>query len=183
MAYRKHEPDRILRAAVETALESGFAALTFGAVGRRLGISDRTVVYYFPTKSDLTAAVLQVLGQRLQETISDALGSGRLTPQELLRRSWPVLAAPANDRVFALFFEVVGLASDNSEPYATAVQTLIANWADWLEPRILTRPGQDARSVAFAVLAQVDGLLLLRNIAGAEAATAAAEVLSISCKK
>lgn len=177
MRYRKHEPDDILRAAVETALESGFAALTYGAVGRRMGISDRTVVYYFPTKPDLTGAVLSVLGQRLQETIADALGAGAVTPQELLRRTWPVLAAPEHDRVFALFFEVVGLASDDTEPYRSAVRALVANWADWLEPRIVAPPGHDARSVALAALAQVDGLLLLRNVAGAEAATAAADVL------
>lgn len=159
MRYRRHAPDNILRAAVETALESGFAALTYGAVGRRLGISDRTVVYYFPTKPDLTGAVLGVLGQRLQETVAGALGAGAVTPEELLRRVWPVLAAPANDRVFALFFEVVGLASDGTEPYRSAVRALVANWADWLEPRIVAPPGHDTRAAALAALAQVDGLL------------------------
>ena len=177
MRYRRHAPDDILRAAVETALESGLAALTFGAVGRRLGISDRTVVYYFPTKPDLTGAVLGVLGHRLQETVAGALGAGAVTPQELLQRTWPVLGAPANDRVFALFFEVVGLASDGAEPYRSAVRALVANWTDWLEPRIVAPPGHDARAAALAALVQVDGLLLLRNVAGAEAAEAAADVL------
>ena len=177
MPYRRHSPDDILRAAVAVVTEQGFADLTFGAVGRRLGIRDRTVVYYFPTKSDLTGAVLGVLGGRLQETLAGAIGSGTLTPREVLVRLWPVLTAPTHDRVFGLFFEIVGLASAGTEPYRSAVRTLVAEWARWLEPRVLAPPGQDARATALATLAQIDGLLLLRNVAGAEAADAAARVL------
>ena len=60
MGYR-HSEAEILQAATEVALEAGMVGLTFGAVGQRLGISDRTVVYYFPTKPDLVMAVAGAL--------------------------------------------------------------------------------------------------------------------------
>jgi len=181
MSYRRHSPEEILNAAVETAMQEGLAALTFSAVGRRLGISDRTVVYYFPTKSDLTTAVLGVLGERLRDTVAGVLDAGSVAAQELLEQVWPVLATPANDRVFALFFEVVGLASDGSEPYRSAVRALVTDWGDWLEPRIVAAPGRSQRATALAALAQIDGLLLLRSVVDARTADLAADALMTDC--
>ncbi|MCK8115919.1 TetR/AcrR family transcriptional regulator [Anaerosoma tenue] len=177
MSYRRHSPEAILNAAVETAMQDGLASLTFSAVGRRLGISDRTVVYYFPTKSDLTTAVLGVLGERLRETVAGVLDAAPMTTRELLEQVWPILATPANDRVFALFFEVVGLGSDGSEPYRSAVRALVTDWCDWLEPRIVAASGRSRRATALGALAQIDGLLLLRSVADARTADLAADAL------
>ena len=172
MSHRRHSPHEILLAAVNTAMEKVLGALTYGSVGRRLGISDGTVVYYFPTKSDLATAVLSVLGKQLKETVAGALDAEPVRVGELLEHVWP-----ENDRVFNLFFQVVGLASDGSEPYRSAVRGLVSDWADWLEPRIVASAGcsQLAKlETALAALAQIDGLLLLRNVAGAGAAYLAA---------
>ena len=56
MGYR-HTKDDILDAAVATAFEDGLSQLTFGRVAKRRGISDRVVVYYFPTKDELVTEV------------------------------------------------------------------------------------------------------------------------------
>ena len=66
MGY-KHSRDDLLQAAIGLATTSGIGSLTFGAVGGRLGISDRTVVYYFPTKADMITSVIGALGAQLQE--------------------------------------------------------------------------------------------------------------------
>jgi AcrR family transcriptional regulator len=179
MAYRRHSRDDILRAAVVTAMDDGLSSLTYGAVALRLGISDRMVVYYFPTKTDLSAAVLGELGRRLQEAIAMALDERPITFEDLLARTWPVLATPANDRVFALFFQIVGLASDGSELYRSTVRALVAAWADWLEPRIIAPPDCSRRDAALAAVARIDGLLLVRRVLGARAANQAARVLML----
>ena len=179
MAYRRHSKDEILRAVVAIAMDEGLSALTYGAVARRLGISDRMVVYYFPTKTDLSTAVLGELSRQLQETVAVAVDEQPVTFERLLARTWPVLAAPASDRVFGLFFQVVGLASDGSEPYRSAVRTLVKGWADWLEPRIVVPAGCTRRGAALAALARIDGLLLLRRAAGARAANEAAQTMMI----
>jgi len=181
MAYRRHSRDEILRAAMATAMDEGLAALTYGAVARRLGISDRMVVYYFPTKTDLSTAVLGELSRQLQETVAVAVDEQPVTFERLLARTWPVLATPASDRVFGLFFQVVGLASDGSEPYRSTVRALIEGWADWLEPRIVAPVGCTRRGAALAALAQIDGLLLLRRTAGARAANQAVRAMTIGC--
>ena len=69
MGY-KHSHDEILTAAVDEAFAGGLSALTFARVARRAGTSDRIVVYYFPSKDELIAAVLAALGVRLQAALA-----------------------------------------------------------------------------------------------------------------
>lgn len=141
------------------------------------------VVYYFPSEIDLSTAVLGELSRQLQETVAVAVEEQPVTFERLLARTWPVLATPASDRVFGLFFQVVGLASDGSEPYRSAVRALMDGWADWLEPRIVAPAGCTPRGAALAALAQIDGLLLLRRTAGARAANQAVRAMTIDSSR
>lgn len=172
----RHTMDEILAGALETAFAEGLSQLSFGRVAKHLGISDRIVVYYFPTKDDLVTAVLLALGASLQETLAAAFDTKVADHRELARRAWPLLARPESDGVFALFFEANGLAAAGREPYATLVPQLVDAWITWAG-EFVTGPPKRRRSEAEATIALVDGLLLLRQLAGPEAATRAAKHL------
>jgi len=179
MGYR-HSSDKILGAAVDLAFESGMARLTFSRVGARLGISDRTVVYYFPTKVDLISAVVGTMVADTERLLEEAFGSAPLPQDELMRRAWPVLANPSADPVFRLYFEIIGLAAARQSPYVDLAAGIASGWVDWLGPRTLGSTPEVRRRRALATMAQIDGLLLVRQMLGPEAAEAATRETNIA---
>lgn len=172
VGYR-HSKDDILAGAVATAFADGLSQLSFGNVARRLGISDRVVVYYFPSKDDLIGEVLVALGEQLQTALVPAFAKPAADHVEVLRVAWPVLARPDVDPVFALFLEASGLAATGREPYRTLVAELMQGWAVWVQGLLGGTPAQ-RRAEATAAMATIDGLLLMRQVVGPEAANVAA---------
>lgn len=175
----KHTRDEILAGAVDTAFRDGLSQLSFGRIAKHLGINDRTVVYYFPTKDDLVTEVLVALGTRLQATLAPAFATRAADHLELLQTAWPILATTAADPVFALFFEANGLAVTGREPYAALVRGLVATWIEWAAEFVDGNDDQ-RRVEAETAIALLDGLLLLRLLAGADAAERAAHRLNIT---
>jgi AcrR family transcriptional regulator len=173
VGYR-HSRDEIVAAAATVALEHGMAGLTYAKVAAELGISDRMVVYYLPSKQDLVLAAATALGTQLMALLDEAFGSERREPQALLRVAWPVLSTPEASRVFTLFFEVLGLAAGGKAPYDQLAPMLLDGWATWLAERVVGSTASLRRRRALALMATVDGLLLLRQTLGPEVADEAA---------
>jgi AcrR family transcriptional regulator len=174
----KHSRDEILAGALAVAFEDGLGGLTFGRVAKHLGVSDRIVVYYFPSKDDLVGDVLVAMGLQLQETLAAAFRTPADDHLDLLRRAWPVLSRDESESVFALFFEAAGLSATGREPYRTLVPQLVDAWIDWTSGFVQGTSAR-RRTEAEAAVVLVDGLLLLRQMAGTEAAQRAARTLGI----
>lgn len=174
----KHTRDELLDAAVATALEDGLSQLSFGRVARRLGISDRVVVYYFPTKDDLVGEVVVAMGFQLQGALAEAFTEPAADHVALARAAWPVLASEGADAVLGMYFEAIGLAAAGREPYRSLVPALVEAWVAWAAEYV---EGDDVerRRQAEAAIALLDGLLLLRQLVGPEPAQRAAEQLGI----
>ncbi len=163
----------MLTAAVSVVLQDGLSGLTFAKVAEHLGVSDRMVVYYFPTKDFLTESVVSSLAESLIASLGTAFGDEELELDDLARRAWPVLATRRNDPVFRVFFELVGYASARIEPYSRLSKEILNEWATWLESRVAGKTVEDRRAKALALMAQIDGLLLLRQTLGPKSADAA----------
>lgn len=174
----RHSREQILTGALDAALDDGLSQLTFGRLAKRLGVSDRIVVYYFPTKDDLISAVLLTMGAQLQNVLANAFASPAVDHIELATAAWPVLARPEIDPIFGLFFEATGLAAAGREPYGTLTAKLVDAWAVWLTDFFDGTP-QQRRTEANTAIAVLDGLLLLRQIAGPAAADGAAARLGL----
>lgn len=111
------------------------------------------------------------MGAELQATLAPTFSTPAADHLELLRTGWPILARPEADPVFALFFEAGGLAATGREPYRSLIHQLVEAWIEWATEFIL---GPRARRRAEAAIAVLDGLLLLRQLAGPAVADRAA---------
>jgi AcrR family transcriptional regulator len=174
----KHTREQILAGALDTAVSDGLSRLTFGRVAKRLGINDRIVVYYFPTKDELITAVLVTMGEQVQGVLARAFTTRAEDHVALAKAAWPVLARPEIDPVFSLYFEASGLAAAGMEPFRTLASRLVEGWAAWLTDFFDGDP-ERRRVEAEAAIAVLDGLLLLRQLAGPAAADRAATRLGV----
>lgn len=172
----KHTKADILEGALAAAFEDGLSQLTFGRVAKRLGISDRIVVYYFPSKDDLIGEVLFAMGTELQATLAPTFTTPAADHIELVRTAWPILARVESDPVFALFFEAGGLAATGREPFRSLVPLLMEAWIEWAAEFVKGTPTR-RRSEAEAAIAMLDGLLLVRQLAGPKVADRAAKTV------
>ena len=168
MGYR-HSKEEILEGAIDAVFDGGLNRLTFGSLAKRLGISDRIIVYYLPSKDDLIGEVLAAIGARLQVALAPALTSQVPDHVAFVQAVWPTLARPEVDPVFAVFFEASGLATAGVEPYRTMAPTLVEGWIAWAEVLIDGTPAF-RKTEAAAAIAALDGLLLMRQLAGPEVA-------------
>jgi AcrR family transcriptional regulator len=178
MGYR-HTRQEILDGALATAMDDGLSQLTFGRVAKRLGINDRTVVYYFPTKDALITEVVMSMGLQLQQTLAEAFSTPATDHLDIARAAWPVLARDETDGVFALFFEANGLAASGRAPFDTLVPVLVESWIDWVAD-FVAGTARERRAEAAAAIALIDGLLLLRLLAGPDTAARAARRLGVT---
>ena len=146
---------------------------------KRLGISDRVVVYYFASKEELVSEVLISVGMQLQRALQPAFALPAKDHLQVLEKAWPIVARAETDAVFSLFLEANGLAASGREPYRTLVPLLVEAWIVWTVS-CLEGPPRRRRVEAETSIAVLDGLLLLRQMAGPEAANRAAKRLGIT---
>lgn len=169
----RHDEAALLAEAVEAALDGGLAELTFGRLAKRLGIADRTIVYYFENKTVLYERVLGVLAERLLAQLEAAFGTEPRPASELLAAAYPVLTTADADRIFALWFELAGDAAAGHEPQRTLARMMVTGWIDWLADRVEAPDADTARREAVVALVRLDGALLLHHLGHPdEAATA-----------
>jgi AcrR family transcriptional regulator len=164
-----HNRDQILQAAVEVVCEVGLAEMTYRRVGTHLGIADRTVVYYFPTKVQLVLAVLDVVAEKVGDAMSGMLEERDLTVTQAMTGIFRSLANDELDPYFRIYIELVGLAVARKSPYDQLPPRIYQYWIDWLEPR-MAGPAHHRRAAAIAAFAQADGLLLAHHQGHPEAA-------------
>lgn len=174
----KYTREQILEGAVELALAEGVGSLTFGRLAKRMGTSDRVVVYYFPSKSTLVSEVLVEIGNQLQAALAQAFTEPAAGHQQLAKAAYRVLARDDHDAVFAVYFEALGLAAAGVQPFRDLAAALVDAWVGWLSG-FFRGTEKHRRAQAEATLALIDGVLLMRQVGGAQAADRAAKALGL----
>jgi len=138
----KYTREHILGGAVELALAEGVGSLTFGRLAKRMGTSDRVVVYYFPSKTTLVSEVLVEIGNQLQAVLAKAFTEPAAGHLQLAKAAYGVLARDDTDAIFAVYFESCGLAAAGAQPFQDLAAALFEWLVGWLSGFFRGNPKQ-----------------------------------------
>ncbi len=173
---RPEQRAAFLTGAVGHVLVHGASGLSLRPLAAALGTSDRMLLYYFGTRERLLEAVLDLVGDGLLSTLSDAVPPGRSAPEVLLRAVWSTARSPTAEPVLRLYVEILGQAAAGVAPFPAAARRVAVRWLEWVQLR-LDVPEAERQDAAAALLATVDGLLLLHLAVGRDVADSAARRL------
>jgi TetR/AcrR family transcriptional repressor of nem operon len=147
--------DRILDAAEARARRGGYNAFSFREIALDVGISSAAVHYHFPAKADLAKALTTRYTARTMERLGD--------PLELD-------AAQASTRVHELFRDALGqddqmclcgLLGAERDILPAGVDTAVAAFFDSILDYLRTASRGTAREAPEAILAKLEGALIL----------------------
>jgi AcrR family transcriptional regulator len=172
----------LLEAAADYVLAHGLAGLAIRPLAAALGMSHRTLLYYFGTKEKLVLAVLEVIRDRDKRRIVEHLARARADSAiALFRAAWADFSAPERLPYIRFFHEVVALGLDDPS-YQVWMQATFESRITMIAAVLaaIGLPPTRTRRAAVLITAAVRGLQLHLLTTGDRAATDAAfeELLS-----
>jgi len=173
---RPEQRQAFLSGAVKHVLRHGASGLSLRPLAAALGTSDRMLLYYFGSREHLLETVLDLVGDGLVAALSEAVPVGRSHPEVLLRAVWSVARDPGVEPVLRLYVEILGQAAAQVAPFPAVARRVAHRWLEWAQDRVDV-PLADRQDAAAALLATVDGLLILHLAVGNGVADRAARRL------
>jgi len=173
---RPEQRQAFLSGAVKHVLRHGASGLSLRPLAAALGTSDRMLLYYFGSREHLLETVLDLVGDGLVAALSEAVPVGRSHPEVLLRAVWSVARDPGVEPGLRLYVEILGQAAAQVAPFPAAARRVAHRWLDWAQDRVDV-PVAERHDAAAALLATVDGLLILHLAVGSGVADRAARRL------
>ncbi|HMK12003.1 MAG TPA: helix-turn-helix domain-containing protein [Acidimicrobiales bacterium] len=153
--------DRILDAALTSFGGRGYEASSLDAIAAELGVRKQTILYYFPTKEALLAAVIDRSATELSEVLEDALaraGEGWDRVEAVVRSVFRL--ALRRPELLGLLREVSRLGPPAATRLTDALDPLVQRARAFLEAEMDagTMRRQDARLVLLSAYSTVIGV-------------------------
>ncbi|MGW0026274.1 TetR/AcrR family transcriptional regulator [Rhodococcus sp. NPDC003383] len=124
--------DRILDALERTLLDVGVAQVTLEAVAAAAGVSKGGLLYHFPTKEAMLAAMVRRLGARSDERLAEAVAGGTRVAEWYL--SYPDdLGEAAEISLFRSMVAAMRSADGQHDEVQRAVVEVMRSWDDGLQ--------------------------------------------------
>jgi len=165
--------DELLSAAADYVLAHGLGGLSIRPLSAALGLSHRTLLYYFESKEKLLLAVLDTIRDRDERLIHEHLAAVRVgSATELFRAAWTHFSAPERVPYLRFFHEVLALGLDDPT-YKTWIQNTLDSRIQPIARALagIGVPEKRTRHAAVLISAAVRGLQLHLLTTGDRAAT------------
>jgi AcrR family transcriptional regulator len=178
MSIRDARRDAAIDRMADHLLKEGLSGASLRPLAAAAGTSDRMLLYYFTDKDEILAATLERIALRLAGRLDEVVPLG--TPlgfTTLLSELWVATRSPALKPFMRLWLELAGSAARGDQPHRAVAGHIADGFLSWIASRLNVAEAERAR-LAAALLAAVEGLVLLDAIGRPELADAAADTLA-----
>lgn len=152
---------QILDKLADHVLAHGLSASSLRPLAKAAGTSDRMLLYYFPDKSALIAAVLQHIAARMVTLMEGAAAPEPLPYAALLTRLSASLSDPGFAPYMRVFLEVASGAAKGDAALAQIGEAIGRGFLDWGKAQLQSEtPDVDAARL----LVTLEGTVFLRAI-------------------
>jgi hypothetical protein len=119
-------------------------------------------IYCLGSKDALLDEVLGAIATGVTVELDDLLGTDPHPGDELLAQLTSLLMADASEPAIQVWFEMVGLAARDEEPYLSNARLFANNWIGWIEAHLDESSEQDPVDL----YAHLEGRLMLKMLQG-----------------
>lgn len=145
-------------------LASGLGGASLRVLASAVGTSDRMLLYYFPDKPALIAAVLEEVAMRMTLLLELQRGDKPVAAADLEARLLPLVLDPMVWPFMQVWLEMAAMAARGDETCARVGGAIAQGFVDWLEAQ-LDLPDPKARAnAALRLLALIEGAVLLKSL-------------------
>jgi AcrR family transcriptional regulator len=153
----------LLESLADHVLTHGLATASLRPLARAASTSDRMLLYYFPTKADLIAAILETIAARLTAILSAATAEPQ--PLAVLRQSLvESLSHEALWPYMRIWLEVAAGAARGDPLLARVGQAIGRGFLAWGESQLLSANAQARTREAAQLLVFIEGALFLKSV-------------------
>lgn len=163
-AMRPGKRERLVAAASELVYRQGVAHTTLADIGQAAGVLVGNLYYYFKTKDDIIAAVVQAHREQLQSTLAE-LDRRHRSPQARLKALVDLLAKRADATAlhgcpYGTLSSELAKQAEGPDPLAAPLMQIMLDWAEQ-QFRAIGR--RDAHDLAVELVASYEGTAVLVN--------------------
>ena len=145
-------------------LAQGLSASSLRPLAKAAGTSDRMLLYYFPDKPALIAAVLEEVAARMI-TLLEAVKAPEPVPAEVLEaRLLPMVLDPAVWPFMQLWLEMAAQAARGDEACARVGEGIARGFVAWLEAQLDLADASSRSAAALRLLMTIEGGVLLKSL-------------------
>ena len=129
--------DQLLSGTIDYLLEFGLAGLSLRPLAKKLGTSDRMILYYFETKDALIQEAVEKLADQMILKIKQrCLEYGIKSPADFIECVWDAFVDPASRPIAMLFLEIDLLSLREAKTFGNTGKFLMEEWSQLVSSNI-----------------------------------------------
>jgi AcrR family transcriptional regulator len=174
MARVKDRRTALLDKLADHVLAHGLSASSLRPLAKAAGTSDRMLLYYFPDKGALIAAVLEVVAARMVLLLDARRAAGPLPFDALRHQLLDIVFADDFWPYMRLWLEMASLAALGDPVFRMVGEQLGRGFLAWGSAQLDSANDAVREVEAARLLVAIEGTLLLRSVGLADVAARAA---------